>query len=162
MSSGDGNAGLLSARRARPALRRRRFRRCPSDSPRQRLRRRRERSGRDYGAWSYFQSIDSPENRRFRRRDSPASGPNAAVSDPIEVAYVSVRPVGAQDQNRDVTRADCPTDHLEAVGAKSDVPADSAIVASVRSARSGTLLRPMTCRLTGPARSSPGCPRAGD
>ena len=44
----------------------------------------------DYGAWSYFQSIDSPENRRFVEGIRRRLGPNAAVSDPMEAAYVSV------------------------------------------------------------------------
>ena len=44
----------------------------------------------DYGAWSYFQSIDSPENRRFVEGIRRRLGPNATVSDPMEAAYVSV------------------------------------------------------------------------
>jgi urea transport system substrate-binding protein len=44
----------------------------------------------DYAAWTYFQSIDSPENRQFVERMRRRLGPTAAVSDPMEAAYISV------------------------------------------------------------------------
>ncbi len=45
----------------------------------------------DYAAWNYFQSIESPENRRFVEAYRKANGPGAATSDPVEAAYFGVR-----------------------------------------------------------------------
>lgn len=44
-----------------------------------------------YAAWSYFQSINTPENQRFISDYQHTSGDkNRVTSDPIEAAYVSV------------------------------------------------------------------------
>jgi urea transport system substrate-binding protein len=44
-----------------------------------------------YAAWSYFQSIDTPENQKFITNYQHTSGDATRVtSDPIEAAYVSV------------------------------------------------------------------------
>ena len=44
----------------------------------------------DYAAWSYFQSIDSPENKKFVEGVRRRLGASATVSDPMEAAYLSV------------------------------------------------------------------------
>lgn len=43
-----------------------------------------------YAAWSYFQSVDSPENRRFVAAFQQRYGPERVTDDPIEAAYVAV------------------------------------------------------------------------
>ncbi len=43
-----------------------------------------------YASWSYFQSIDTPENRDFVQRFQAAYGRDRVTSDPIEAAYVQV------------------------------------------------------------------------
>lgn len=43
-----------------------------------------------YASWSYFQSIDTPENRSFVQRFQAAYGRDRVTSDPIEAAYVQV------------------------------------------------------------------------
>ncbi|MFO0912997.1 MAG: transporter substrate-binding protein [Pirellulales bacterium] len=49
-----------------------------------------ERVDGDYAAWTYFQSIDTPENRDFVARFQ-AKYPLRNVTDPMEAAYVGVR-----------------------------------------------------------------------
>src|SRR5262249_40928480 len=44
----------------------------------------------DYAAWSYFESIDSPANRRFLDRLRVKFGPQRQASDPEEASYVGV------------------------------------------------------------------------
>jgi urea transport system substrate-binding protein len=44
----------------------------------------------DYAAWNYFQSIDTPANRRFVERFQARYGNDRVTSDPIEAAYVAV------------------------------------------------------------------------
>jgi urea transport system substrate-binding protein len=44
----------------------------------------------DYAAWTYFQSIDTPENREFIRRVREKH-PQRIVTDPMETAYMSVQ-----------------------------------------------------------------------
>ena len=44
----------------------------------------------DYSAYTYFQSIDSPENRDFLRRFHEKY-PQHSVTDPMETAYVGVK-----------------------------------------------------------------------
>jgi urea transport system substrate-binding protein len=44
----------------------------------------------DYSAYTYFQSIDTPENRDFVSRFH-AKYPQRAITDPMETAYVSVK-----------------------------------------------------------------------
>ena len=44
----------------------------------------------DYAVWSYFQSIDSPENRAFVERFKERYGPNRVVDDPMEAGYFGV------------------------------------------------------------------------
>jgi len=41
-------------------------------------------------AWSYFQTIDTPRNRRFLRRFRGKHGDDRVVSDPMESAYAAV------------------------------------------------------------------------
>ena len=43
-----------------------------------------------YGAWSYFQSLDTPENRTFVENYQKRYGPERVTSDPIEAAYAQV------------------------------------------------------------------------
>ncbi len=43
-----------------------------------------------YACWSYFQSIDTPENRNFVQRFQAAYGSDRVTSDPIEAAYTQV------------------------------------------------------------------------
>jgi urea transport system substrate-binding protein len=43
-----------------------------------------------YAAWSYFQSVDSPANRRFVAAFKNRYGPDRVTDDPIEAAYVAV------------------------------------------------------------------------
>lgn len=40
--------------------------------------------------WSYFQSLDTPENQRFVERFQAYYGPERVTSDPVEAAYVQV------------------------------------------------------------------------
>lgn len=44
----------------------------------------------DYSAWTYFQSIDTPENRQFVERFQEKY-PQRVLSDPMETAYVGVK-----------------------------------------------------------------------
>ncbi len=44
----------------------------------------------DYAAWNYFQSLDTPENKRFITAFRQAAGPKAVTSDPVEAAYFGV------------------------------------------------------------------------
>jgi urea ABC transporter urea binding protein len=44
----------------------------------------------NYAAWNYFQSIDSPENQDFVARFRARFGPERAVTDPMEAAYIGV------------------------------------------------------------------------
>ena len=44
----------------------------------------------DYAAWSYFQSIDLPENHKFIDRFRAKYGPQRVLNDPMEAAYVGV------------------------------------------------------------------------
>jgi urea transport system substrate-binding protein len=44
----------------------------------------------DYAAWSYFQSIDRPQNHAFVRRVQARYGAQRVTSDPVEAAYVGV------------------------------------------------------------------------
>ncbi|WP_152052704.1 transporter substrate-binding protein [Tautonia marina] len=44
----------------------------------------------DYAAWTYFMSVDRPENRAFIERFRDRYGPQRVTSDPIEAAYVGV------------------------------------------------------------------------
>jgi len=43
-----------------------------------------------YAAWSYFQSIDTPENRLFVKAFKKRFGESRVLSDPMEAAYVGV------------------------------------------------------------------------
>jgi urea ABC transporter urea binding protein len=43
-----------------------------------------------YGSWSYFQSIDTPENHRFVENFRSRYGADRVTSDPIEAAYSQV------------------------------------------------------------------------
>jgi urea transport system substrate-binding protein len=45
----------------------------------------------DYSAWTYFQSIDTPENHRFVRDFQQRFGQQRVVTDPMEAAYVGVK-----------------------------------------------------------------------
>jgi urea transport system substrate-binding protein len=45
----------------------------------------------DYAAWTYFQSIDTPENRGFVDRFRAAYSPQRVVTDPMEAAYTGVK-----------------------------------------------------------------------
>lgn len=44
----------------------------------------------DYASWNYFQSLDTPENKRFVEAFRKIAGPNAVTSDPVEAAYFGV------------------------------------------------------------------------
>jgi urea transport system substrate-binding protein len=44
----------------------------------------------DYAAWSYFQSVDRPQNHAFVRRVQARYGPQRLTSDPMEAAYAGV------------------------------------------------------------------------
>jgi urea transport system substrate-binding protein len=44
----------------------------------------------DYAAWSYFQSIEEPENQNFLSRFRARFGAERHVSDPMEAAYIAV------------------------------------------------------------------------
>jgi urea transport system substrate-binding protein len=44
----------------------------------------------DYAAWSYFMSIDRPQNREFVRRFQARYGRHRAITDPMEAAYCGV------------------------------------------------------------------------
>jgi urea ABC transporter urea binding protein len=43
-----------------------------------------------YASWSYFQSLNTPRNRRFVQKFRAKYGPLAVTSDPIEAAYTQV------------------------------------------------------------------------
>jgi urea transport system substrate-binding protein len=43
-----------------------------------------------YAAWSYFQSIERPENKDFLRKFRERFGPQRVVSDPMETAYFGI------------------------------------------------------------------------
>ncbi len=45
----------------------------------------------DFAAWSYFQSIDSAENRQFVDKFKAKYGPQRVLTDPMESAYVGVK-----------------------------------------------------------------------
>jgi urea transport system substrate-binding protein len=44
----------------------------------------------DYAAWSYFMSIDRPQNREFVRRFQVRYGRHRVITDPMEAAYCGV------------------------------------------------------------------------
>lgn len=44
----------------------------------------------DYAAWSYFQSLETPENQAFVSRFHARYGNNRVISDPMEAAYFGV------------------------------------------------------------------------
>jgi urea transport system substrate-binding protein len=44
----------------------------------------------DYAAWNYFQSIDSPENKKFVQAFKKRYGESRVMSDPLEAAYFGV------------------------------------------------------------------------
>lgn len=44
-----------------------------------------------YAAWNYFQSIDSPENRKFVASFRRKYGPQRVLTDPMEAAYFGVK-----------------------------------------------------------------------
>jgi len=44
----------------------------------------------DYAAWSYFMTVDRPENREFVRRFQARYGRHRVVTDPMEAAYCGV------------------------------------------------------------------------
>jgi urea transport system substrate-binding protein len=44
----------------------------------------------DYAAWTYFQSIDRPQNQEFVRRFQARYGPERVTTDPMEAAYCGV------------------------------------------------------------------------
>ncbi len=44
----------------------------------------------DYAAWSYFQTVDRPENHRFVERFQRRYGKQSVISDPMEAAYIGV------------------------------------------------------------------------
>lgn len=44
----------------------------------------------DYAAWSYFQSIDNEENKKFVKKIKAAYGPTHDIGDAMEAAYYSV------------------------------------------------------------------------
>jgi urea transport system substrate-binding protein len=43
-----------------------------------------------YAAWSYFQSIDRPENQEFIRKFRERPGPQPVLSDPMEAVYFGI------------------------------------------------------------------------
>ncbi len=45
----------------------------------------------DYGAWSYFQSIETPENTTFVKAFRERYGAHRVLTDPMEAAYVGVK-----------------------------------------------------------------------
>jgi urea transport system substrate-binding protein len=45
----------------------------------------------DYAAWTYFQSIDSPENKTFVTSFHERYGPQRTITDPMECAYVGLK-----------------------------------------------------------------------
>jgi urea transport system substrate-binding protein len=45
----------------------------------------------EYTAWTYYQSIDSPENHEFLRAFRKRFGEQRVVTDPMEAAYVGVK-----------------------------------------------------------------------
>ena len=45
----------------------------------------------DYTAWTYFQSIDNPENHEFLRAFRQRFGQQRVLTDPMEAAYVGVK-----------------------------------------------------------------------
>jgi len=45
----------------------------------------------DYAAWTYFQSIDSPENNNFLSKFHKKFGPQRLVTDPMEAAYFGIK-----------------------------------------------------------------------
>jgi urea transport system substrate-binding protein len=45
----------------------------------------------DYAAWTYFQSIDSPENTNFLSKFHKKFGPQRVVTDPMEAAYFGIK-----------------------------------------------------------------------
>lgn len=44
-----------------------------------------------YAAWNYFESIDTPENRRFVARYKQRFGADSVTSDPMEAGYIGVK-----------------------------------------------------------------------
>lgn len=44
----------------------------------------------DYGIWSYFQSLDTPENKIFEQNFYKKYGKGRAIDDPMESAYIGV------------------------------------------------------------------------
>ncbi len=45
----------------------------------------------DFAAWNYFQSLDTPENKKFVDAFREKYGPQRVVTDPMEAAYVGVQ-----------------------------------------------------------------------
>jgi urea transport system substrate-binding protein len=45
----------------------------------------------DYAAWNYFQTLDTPENRKFVETFRARYGPQRVLTDPMEAAYIGVK-----------------------------------------------------------------------
>jgi urea transport system substrate-binding protein len=61
----------------------------------------------DYAAWNYFQTLDTPENRKFVEAFRARYGPQRVLTDPMEAAYIGVKLWAAavrQAGSDDVTR----------------------------------------------------------
>ncbi|HNX90321.1 MAG TPA: urea ABC transporter substrate-binding protein [Candidatus Omnitrophota bacterium] len=63
-----------------------------------------------YACWSYFETIDSPNNRRFVEKFVNRYGPNIRITDPMEAAsigvnlwYRSVKECGDTDNSTNIT-----------------------------------------------------------
>jgi urea transport system substrate-binding protein len=45
----------------------------------------------DYAAWSYFQTLDNPENKQLVEKFRARYGPQRLLTDPMEAAYIGVK-----------------------------------------------------------------------
>lgn len=73
-------------------------------------------AGAEYAAWSYFQSLDSAENRRFVQRYKARYGEQSVTSDPMEAGYIGVKLWAQTVANAETVE---PAEVVKAIGGES-------------------------------------------
>jgi urea transport system substrate-binding protein len=94
----------------------------------------------DYAAWSYFQSIDTSDNRGFVNRFKAKYGPQRVVTDPMEAAYLGVKlwaQAVEQARSDDVTKIRRAMIHQTIVGPEGEVQIDPSTQHVLQTARIG-------------------------
>lgn len=72
--------------------------------------------GNEYAVWSYFQSLETPENERFVQRYKARHGGDAVTSDPMEAGYIGVKLWAQTVRNAETSE---PNEVAKAVGGES-------------------------------------------